>query len=153
MHEQSFSEVVDVIFAKLAVRYGATWLRQWDGVDMALVKGDWLEELSGFARNPEPLRYALMHLPERCPNVAQFRAIANSCPPPEFKGLPAPKADKALVEQVLHQVQQVVVPQKVDHKAWAKRILARVAAGDTSVSRYARESAEVALGQRAGMSA
>ena len=31
MTNESFAEVIDAIFAKLAVRYGATWLRQWDG--------------------------------------------------------------------------------------------------------------------------
>ena len=40
MEQQTFSEVIDAIFAKLAVRYGATWLRQWEGVDMNLVKSD-----------------------------------------------------------------------------------------------------------------
>ena len=87
MEQQTFSEVIDAIFAKLAVRYGATWLRQWEGVNMNLVKSDWGSELSGFARNLEPLRYALRNLPERCPNVVQFRAIANCCPLPEFKQL------------------------------------------------------------------
>lgn len=153
---ENFSDVVGAIFDKLAVRYGAAWLRQWDGVDMVLVRADWEDELSGFASNWEPLRYALRNLPERCPTVGELRAIANRCPPPQFERLPAPAADPSVVTQATAQLEQVakaMTAQPKDQKAWARRILARVAAGDTSVSRYARESAEVALGQRAGMSA
>ena len=150
MQQQSFSEVIDAIFAKLAVRYGAAWLRQWDGVDMALVKSDWGSELSGFACNLEPLRYALRNLPERCPSVGEFRAIANRCPLPQLEQLPAPAADPAKVAQVAQQmglVSQAMAAQRQDPKAWAKRILQRVADG-CQVSRYARESAEDALGLR-----
>ena len=152
---ENFSDVVGAIFDKLAVRYGAAWLRQWDGVDMVLVKSDWEEELSGFSRNWEPLRYALRNLPERCPTVGEFRAIANRGPLPEFERAPAPAADPSVVARVtaqLGQASKAMTAQSKDQKAWARRILERVAAGDT-VSRYARESAEVALGQRAGMSA
>ena len=155
MEQQTFSEVIDAIFAKLAVRYGATWLRQWEGVNMNLVKSDWGSELSGFARNLEPLRYALRNLPERCPNVGQFRAIANCCPPPEFKQLEAPAADPAKVAQAtaqLGQAAKAMTAQRQDPHAWAKRILERVAAGE-KVGRYARESAEVAMGLRATVAA
>ncbi len=155
MNEMSFSEVIDAIFAKLAVRYGAVWLRQWDGVDMNLVKSDWGSELSGFASNLEPLRYALRNLPERCPNVGQFRAIANCCPAPAVALLEAPAANPVKVAQAMAQlggVAKAMTAQQQDHRAWAKRILERVAAGER-VGRYARESAQVAMGLRAKVSA
>ena len=155
MEQQTFSEVIDVIFAKLAVRYGATWLRQWEGVDMNLVKSDWGSELSGFARNLEPLRYALRNLPERCPNVGQFRAIANCCPAPAVALLEAPAANPVKVAQAMAQlggVAKAMTAQQQDPRAWAKRILERVAAGER-VGRYARESAEVAMGLRATVAA
>lgn len=147
MAAESFSEVIDAIFAKLAVRYGAVWLRQWDGLDMNLVKSDWGSELSGFDGNLEPLRYALRNLPERCPNVAQFRALANSCPLPEFKQLPAPKADERVVaEQIAKQtgLKQALAP-AADPKDWARRILARSEAGE-SIRAYTLLSARQALG-------
>ena len=155
MEQQTFSEVIDAIFAKLAVRYGAAWLRQWDGVDMALVKSDWGSELSGFARSLEPLRYALRNLPERCPNVGQFRAIANCCPAPAVALLEAPAANPVKVAQAMAQlggVAKAMTAQQQDPRAWAKRILERVAAGE-HVGRYARESAQVAMGLRAKVSA
>ena len=111
--------------------------------------------MSGFARNLEPLRYALRNLPERCPNVVQFRAIANCCPLPEFKQLEAPAADPAKVAQAtaqLGQAAKAMTAQRQDPRAWARRILERVAAGE-KVGRYARESAEVAMGLRATVAA
>ena len=152
---EKFSDVIGAIFDKLAVRYGAAWLRQWDGVDMVLVKSDWEEELSGFSRNWEPLRYALRNLPERCPNVGQFRAIANCCPAPAVALLEAPAANPVKVAQAMAQlggVAKAMTAQQQDPRAWAKRILERVAAGER-VGRYARESAQVAMGLRAKVSA
>lgn len=145
MADESFAEVIDAIFAKLAVRYGAAWLRQWDGLNMMTVKSDWASELSGFSRNLEPLRHALRNLPDRCPNVVQFRAIANACPLPEFKQLSAPKADeKVVAEQIAKQTElrSALAPHR-DGKAWAKRVIAQHAAGDPIRPiqlRFAREA-------------
>lgn len=126
----SFDEVVSGIFAKLAIRYGAVWLRQWDGVDMAFVQDDWKDELSGFSSNLEPLRYALRNLPERCPNVTQFKALANQCPAPEFKQLPAPVASKAVVaEQIAKQAGLKHSEDWRDPKSWARRHVANHEAG------------------------
>lgn len=94
----TFDDIIDAIFGRMAVRYGAEWLRKWEGVDMAAVKADWKHELKGFSSNLEPLRYALKHLPVKCPTVAEFRSVANSCPPPEFKQLPAPHAKPELAQ-------------------------------------------------------
>jgi hypothetical protein len=152
MQNESFSEVIDAIFAKLAVRYGAVWMRQWDGLDMNLVKSDWGSELAGFAGNLEPLRYALRHLPERCPNVGQFRTLANSCPLPEFKALPAPKADERVVaEQIAKQtgLKQAFAPVG-DPKDWARRTVLRHEAGD-KIRPYTLQSARNALGMEGRM--
>lgn len=151
MEQQTFSDVIELIFGKLQVRYGAAWLRQWDGVDMQLVKADWADELAGFASNLEPLRYALRNLPERCPNVAQFRAIANGCPLPQFQQLPAPVADPALVAEELArqtEIRKAITPRE-DGKEWARRIVARLKSGDTSICRYTARSARMALGMEA----
>lgn len=144
---QTFSDVIEAIFAKLAVRYGAVWLRQWDGVDIALVKADWSEELAGFQDNLEPLRYALRHLPERCLNVAEFRALANRCPPPELPRLVAPAAsDVVVAEQVAKQLElKKALAPRADMKSWARIILSRAEAGERILS-YTLNSARQALG-------
>lgn len=148
-----FMKIIDAIFDKLAVRYGADWLRQWDGADMAFVKADWAEELSGYAQNLEPLRYALRHLPERCPNVGQLKKIANTCPPPVFKALPAPKANEAVVSaQVAKQLElkQALAP-KADEKGWARAIVSRSEAGE-KILPYTLSCARHALGLGGRMS-
>lgn len=148
MTNPDFMVVIDAIFEKLAVRYGHDWLRQWDGVDMAFVKADWAEELDGYANNLEPLRYALRHLPERCPaNVGQLKKIANLCPPPVFKALPAPKATEAVVSaQMAKQLElkQALAP-KADEKGWARTLLSRSEAGE-KIRPYSLLCARQALG-------
>lgn len=127
----TFANVIEAIFAKLLVRYGAAWLRQWDGVDMGLVKADWADELAGFQGNLEPLRYALRHLPDRCPTVGEFRALANRCPPPELPRLEAPKADQARAAAELEKLGPMRSrPVGHDAKDWALRLLVRHKAGE-----------------------
>lgn len=143
----TFDDIIDAIFGRMAVRYGAEWLRKWEGVDMAAVKADWKHELKGFSSNLEPLRYALKHLPVKCPTVAEFRSVANSCPPPEFKQLPAPHAKPELAKQVVGAVKQKLsgLPVK-DPKQWARNIMAQVEAGKNVPSYRVRE-ARIALGK------
>lgn len=145
---ESFADVVDLIFGKLAVRYGAAWLRQWDGVDMGLVKADWRGELSGFSGNLKPLRYALRHLPERCPGVGEFKAMANRCPPPVFAALPVPVADPVVVAEILTKAKAATKPQMQDHKQWARVIMERHKAGER-LPVVNVEMARRALGARA----
>ena len=105
-----------------------------------------------FSASSRQLRYALRNLPERCPNVAQFRALANSCPLPEFKQLPAPKADERVVaEQIAKQIglKKALAP-AVDGKEWARRIMARSEAGD-KIRPYTLTCARQALGMEGKM--
>lgn len=145
MNPENFNEIIEAIFAKLAVRYGAAWLRQWEGVDIALVKGDWAEELRGFQHDLEPLRYALRHLPARCPNVGEFAALARCSPPPEVPRLEAPKASEAVVAAQLAKqsgLMQTLAQNRGD-KDWARRLLARSNAGERIrpiCLRFAREA-------------
>lgn len=123
---ETFEEIIDLIFGKLAIRYGRAWMSQWEGVSMPAVKADWASELHGFSFNLEPLRYALRNLPEKCPNVETFRRLANSCPPPEFKLLPAPHAGAEFAKQVVGQVKERVskFPAR-DPKDWARALKKR----------------------------
>jgi hypothetical protein len=79
----------DALFARLTVRYGAAFSRQWPDVDIAAVKADWAKVL---ARMPAPaIAYALDHLPaDKPPNALQFRALCNLWAPGDDKALPAP---------------------------------------------------------------
>lgn len=95
---------VDHLFAKLSVRYGAAFLRQWPDTDPATIKADWADVLSGF--DGASLAYALRYLPVTPPNALQFRDICRrapdttpALPAPELK--PQPERVKALLQKVL----------------------------------------------------
>lgn len=83
---------VDALFAKLSVRYGEAFLRQYGDADPEVIKADWADVLDGFQAWPDGIAYGLRHLPtDRPPNAAQFRAICNSAPREDAMALPAPK--------------------------------------------------------------
>lgn len=91
------SDWVDHLVAKLSVRYGAAFMRQWADASPVLVKTDWAEVLDGFERHPQALTYALANLPDTPVNAIQFRAIARRAPNPAAASLPEPPADPARV--------------------------------------------------------
>ena len=97
--------LIDSLFARLQVRYGAAWVAMWNGIDIDAVKADWADELAGFASAPGAIRHGLDHLPpDRPPNVAQFRALCRNRPDYAAPALAAPKAteaDRLRVRQML----------------------------------------------------
>jgi hypothetical protein len=87
---------VDSLFARLTVRYGVAFLRQYQDIDPAAVKADWAEVLDGFDRHPEAIKHALANMPaDKPPTVLQFRDAARKAPTPEAPRLPEPPADPA----------------------------------------------------------
>lgn len=123
------SRYVDEIFTRMLVRYGAQWMRQWpEGVDMGAVKTDWARELDRVS--PESLGYALDNLPaDYPPNVAQFKALCISRPPPDFKALPPPKVNKELAAKVLKTIAGTK-PSVKKPGEWAAALRAREEAGE-----------------------
>lgn len=96
---------VDHLFAKLSVRYGAAFMRQWADAAPVLVKADWAEVLDGFERHPEAFTYALANLPDAPVNAIQFRAIARRAPNPAAAALPEPPADPVRVQAAVDRMQ------------------------------------------------
>lgn len=143
------TKAIDRLFERLAATYGASWSRQWADVPLSDVKTAWAHELSGYGSENglKAVAWALENLPERVPNVIEFRAICRRAPAPELPRLPEPKADHQRLAVELAKLgdirAKVVSESKADHKAWARRIVARYEAGDrinpTSL-RFAREA-------------
>lgn len=97
------------LFRRLHVRYGATFERQYDGLDMADVRADWADMLHGFSG--EDIRYGLEFLPDKFPpNALEFRAICRRAPRVELPALPAPVADPAMVAAVLAAIRPPTEP-------------------------------------------
>lgn len=125
-------EWIEKVMEAMAVRYGAEWLRMWEGVPIAKVKEDWATGLGWLWRRPDALRYGLANLPESPPNMAQFRAICNRCPDPEQKALPRPKADPKVVakgREALRRVQRQLADEKAAGPSAVDRLLQLEAAG------------------------
>ena len=140
-------KAIDRLFERLAATYGSAWSRQWSDVPLADVKTAWAHELSGYGGRLEVLAWALENLPERAPNIIEFRNLCRRSPAPEAPRLPEPKADPERLARELSKLQDLkqLVAQAlpVDHKAWAKRILQGYADGKktnpTSI-RFAKEA-------------
>jgi len=139
-------KVVDRIFARLSATYMAAWDRAIGSAPICDVKSAWAHELAGFAGRLDALAWALENLPEDVPNVIRFRNLARSAPTPDAPRLPEPKADPERVAAELaklSEVRAVASASPVDHKAWAKRIIARHDAGERlnqTTLRFAREA-------------
>lgn len=145
-------KAIDRLFERLSATYGAAWTRQWVDVPINDVKSAWAHELQGFASQLEAVAWALENLPERCPNVIEFRNLCRRAPMPDVPRLPEPKADPERLKQELSKLgelrKQAVAQSFVDHKAWARRIVACHEAGHKVLPvslRFAREALRMHL--------
>ena len=145
------TKAIDRLFERLAATYTTQWVRQFDFVPLADVKTAWAHELSVFSSRLDVLAWALENLPQKCPNAIEFKALCRQAPRPTEQQLPAPKADPARVAAELSKLSAVVKRPSaggIDHKAWAKVILARHDAGEKvrPISlRFAREALRMHL--------
>ena len=143
---------IDKIFHKLTLLYGRDFISRWEGLEIADVKTDWGHELSGFQNWPEAIAHALATLPPgKPPTVMEFRDLARKAPRKELIALPGPPADPERVAAELKKLaaitgKSIAAPGRIDHKAWAKRIIQRHEAGEninpTSL-RFAREALRI----------
>lgn len=119
---------VDRIFAKLTVTYGAAWLRMWEGCDLTAVKADWAQELAAYQQNPDAIRFGLENLPEKPPNVLQFRDACRRMPRNDLLNLPLPEPDPAMVamvKEVFAKAERIA-----GDKTWARQLKSREEGGE-----------------------
>jgi len=122
------SETVDWIFARMLVRYGASWVAKWNGVPMEAVAADWAHELERVPR--DSILYALGYLPlEFPPTVAQFKAICQRAPEPKVLAIrDEVKADKAKVDAIVGTLKERLAAR---HRLqWAHDLAAREKRGE-----------------------
>lgn len=150
-------KAIDRLFERLSATYGAAWTRQWVDVPINDVKSAWAHELTGFSGHLESVAWALENLPERCPNVIEFRNLCRRAPMPDLPKLPEPKADPERLKQELSKLGEIrakaVASTTVDHKAWARRIVGRYEAGEKlnpNTLRFAREALRMHLTPEGG---
>lgn len=130
---------VERIWATMRATYGAAFDRQWEcpaGVDpvqhVAAMKAHWARELSAYEKRPDGIRYALENLPDRPPNLVEFRKACNSRPDYVQKQLPAPTADPARVREILAGLKTSLLrhPSCAPRDMLAQRLRARMQAGE-----------------------
>lgn len=147
-------EAIDRLFARLAAVYGAAWDRSLGQSPIADVKAAWRHELQGFhGQRMEHLAWALDNLPERPPNVIEFRNLARRAPRDDYVKLPEPMPDVdpeevarrvALVKARLAEIKARVVGGQLQ---WARAIVQRHKEGD-HVSIASLRMAQQALARR-----
>lgn len=145
-------KAVDRLFERLGATYGEQWNRQWVNIPINDVKSAWGHELSGFGGQLEAIAWGLENLPERCPNVIEFRNLCRRAPAPELPRLPEPKADPERVRRELSKLgqikQQVLTIKTLDSKEWARRLIARHECGENLkpvVLRFACEALGIVI--------
>jgi len=122
------TQAVDRLFERLAASYGAQWTRQWADVPITEIKTAWAHELGIFRDNLKAIGWALENLPDRCPNLIEFKNLCKQAPRPDIKALDAPKAEPETVDAELAKIASQAFTQpkndqgNVDHKRWAKTL-------------------------------
>lgn len=111
--------VIDRLFKRLAATYGAAWDRAMGNAPLEDVREVWAHELAGFGDKLSDIAWALDNLPEKCPNVLEFRTHARRAPAPVFKQLEAPKPDVQRVKAVVEKAKAAFDTPKRDPKQWA----------------------------------
>ncbi len=141
---------IDLIWMRCATVYGQSWLRQWDGLDIALVKSQWAQELDGVT--PEGIAHGLRHLPRDWPpNAIQFRDACQRVAVPEAVALPPPKAgtrSESVASRVKGLLRQLGKRRHSgqDARQWAINMRQRELRGER-LSPYQKQAWRKALGQ------
>lgn len=122
-------KVIDKLFLRLSNVYGSQWTGLWRDNDIDEVKDLWADELRYFADRLEAFAWALDHLPERVPNLVEFKKLMMAAPTSKKPDALEWTATTPIPPAISEQLKKVKVPKAVDHKAWAKKILQDVADG------------------------
>jgi hypothetical protein len=125
------TQPIDRLFERLSMTYGISWDNSIGTAPLNEIKTFWMNQLSGFMQSKESMMaisWALNHLPERPPNLVQFKNLCYQAPAVERLQLPSPPADP---ERVKQEFAKLAGMKKVNHdpKDWARKILGDYAGG------------------------
>lgn len=131
-------KAVERIHERMALTYGAQYARMWSGLDRSGLLEMWCTELEPFASQTgfQRIAWALENLPDRCPNLIEFKSLCRMARvESEAQPLPPPVANPVRVRAELERLGYKPKDQRlqtgaIDHKAWARRLIARHDAGE-----------------------
>lgn len=120
---------IETLFARLSVRYGTAFLRQYEDGDPEAIKADWAHVLHEFNEHPDGIVYALEHLPpERPPNALQFRDLCRAGPKPKDRLLGSPPHRPVPMPQAVREGLETLrlAPHATEDGTPAERCYARI---------------------------
>lgn len=122
---------IDRLFQRLGATYGASWDRSLGDTPISDIKTVWAHELEPFKNSLHRIAWALENLPERCPNVIEFKGLCRKAPAPELEALPEPKANPERVAAELAKLGYIRLEKapQVGRLDWAHKIIERKAQG------------------------
>ena len=138
---------VERLFDRLSMTYGTEFKNKWTGMPLNEIKTHWAYELSQFADNLNAIGWALQNLPDRCPNLIEFKSLCKQAPRPTTIALDAPKVPIEVVDTEISKIiaSLVKTPESTgDHKRWARRLKERHEKGE-KLSPYQINCYKVAL--------
>lgn len=72
---------LDYVFAYMTGAYGNLFLRNWEGVDIKIMRQVWAKELGDYLKSKEILDFGLRRLPnDRPPSAMAFRDLCRDSP-------------------------------------------------------------------------
>jgi hypothetical protein len=97
--------VINGLWNKMLVVYGSEWDRKFSAMPLEEVKGAWADELRNFTI--DQIKYALTVLPERAPNLIQFKDLCAKAPKyfdqQQIGYRPKPNTEKLAILRKLYQ--------------------------------------------------
>jgi hypothetical protein len=129
--------ITDRLFERLALCYGRAFLDPHTGQDVAAVKTSWSHELGAYDNRLHAIAWALANLPERAPNVIQFRNLCRAAPAPAPPALPDVENDRARLAAELARLADIrtrvlgsAPTVSTSPRAWAQKLKDRIDRGE-----------------------
>lgn len=122
------TKVIERLFEKLQLSYGTEFTNKWGNLDSIDLMTNWSHELAQFADNLTAIGWALQNLPDRCPNLIEFKSLCKQAPRPQYEALDAPKAPVEVIDREISKMLAGLLKKPadtIDHKRWAKRLKER----------------------------
>jgi len=127
------TKAVERLFEKLQLTYGTEFTNKWGELNSMDLMTNWAFELAQFADNLNAIGWALQNLPDRCPNLIEFKNLCKQAPRPITIALDAPKAPVEVIDREISKMLAGLVKKPTDagdHKRWARRLKERHEKGE-----------------------
>ena len=124
---------VERLFDRLSMTYGVEFRNKWAGMPLNEIKTHWAYDLAQFADNLTAIGWALQNLPDRCPNLIEFKNLCKQAPRPITVELDAPKAPVEVIDREISKMLAGLIKKPTDagdHKRWARRLKERHEKGE-----------------------